>query len=145
MAWSTPLTSGTVPEPRSRHTCTALAQRLVFIGGGDQSRLFNDVHVYDSETREWTVVRTKGKAPSGRWGHSTTLVDANKLFVFGGHDGKVRLNDVFILHLGVYLALNIAARANVTRDRHHDVESARQEEEAAQQFRCEQRPSELGG
>lgn len=103
MSWSTPLTTGPVPEPRSRHTCTALHARLVFIGGGDQSRLFNDVHLYDSETREWSVVRAKGKAPSGRWGHSTTLVDCNKLFVFGGHDGKVRLNDLFILHLGAYL------------------------------------------
>lgn len=99
MSWSTPLTTGPVPEPRSRHTCTALHTRLVFIGGGDQSRLFNDVHLYDCETREWSVVRAKGKAPSGRWGHSTTLVDSNKLFVFGGHDGKVRLNDLFILHL----------------------------------------------
>jgi N-acetylneuraminic acid mutarotase len=105
MSWSTPLTTGPVPEPRSRHTCTALHTRLVFIGGGDQSRLFNDVHLYDCETREWSVVRAKGKAPSGRWGHSTTLVDSNKLFVFGGHDGKVRLNDLFILHLGEYLGV----------------------------------------
>ncbi|GMF34967.1 unnamed protein product [Phytophthora lilii] len=44
----------------------------------------------------WTTVRTRGRAPAPRANHSSALV-GDDLLVFGGWDGRQRLNDVHVL------------------------------------------------
>jgi hypothetical protein len=48
----------------------------------------------------WTRPITKGPNPTGRWGHTATLIGTDQLLIFGGHDGTRMLNDVHILDTG---------------------------------------------
>lgn len=38
-------------------------------------------------------------APLGRWGHTSTLIKDNRVFVFGGRNNDVFFNDLHILDL----------------------------------------------
>ena len=40
--------AGTAPSPRSRHTAAFVGRRMFVLFGGDDSRVYNDVHVYDA-------------------------------------------------------------------------------------------------
>ncbi len=48
MAWSQAYVAGTSPAARSRHTATAVGNKLMVIGGGDDSRVYNDVYILDT-------------------------------------------------------------------------------------------------
>lgn len=48
MAWSQAYVAGTSPAARSRHTVTAIGNKLVVIGGGDDARVYNDVYILDT-------------------------------------------------------------------------------------------------
>jgi hypothetical protein len=47
----------------------------------------------------WSPTQTKGSAPGPRLSHAGVLLNDNILFIFGGYDGKSRLNDTYLLHL----------------------------------------------
>ncbi len=45
MTWTKPVTHGTTPSPRSRHTATAVGPNMVIFGGVGGG---NDIHVLES-------------------------------------------------------------------------------------------------
>lgn len=47
MEWSQAFVAGTSPASRSRHTCTLVGNKLFVIGGGDDTRVYNDIYVLD--------------------------------------------------------------------------------------------------
>jgi hypothetical protein len=47
----------------------------------------------------WSQVQTKGHAPGPRLSHAGVLINDSALLIFGGYDGKSRLNDTYLLHL----------------------------------------------
>lgn len=100
MVWKQGYTSGTTPCARSRHTATVISDhQMVVIGGGDDSRVYNDVYILDVSSMSWTKPQVTGKAaPSPRWGHSAAPVgkSCEKVIVFGGHDGSAMLNDLWL-------------------------------------------------
>lgn len=46
------------------------------------------------DTRQWSRVRTKGRLPSERAGHSTCVSDDGIMYIFGGHFQRKYLNDL---------------------------------------------------
>ena len=100
MVWKQGYTSGTTPCARSRHTATvSTGQQMVVIGGGDDSRVYNDVYILDVASMSWTKPQVTGKAaPSPRWGHSAAPLGraGEKVLIFGGHDGSAMLNDLWL-------------------------------------------------
>lgn len=44
----------------------------------------NDIHVLDTETMVWVRPRVNGSTPTGRYGHSATMMDNGQIVVFGG-------------------------------------------------------------
>ena len=49
MEWISKPTSGRQPEPRSFHTCTAVANRVVVFGGRSlENAHFDDLHIFDT-------------------------------------------------------------------------------------------------
>jgi N-acetylneuraminic acid mutarotase len=48
MAWSQAYVAGTSPAARSRHTTTLVGTKLYVFGGGDDSRVYNDLYVLDT-------------------------------------------------------------------------------------------------
>jgi len=99
LAWNQAYTAGTSPSARSRHTATLVnGNKLYIIGGGGDTRVYNDIYLLDTETMSWSRPQVKGTAPLPRWGHTCTLV-GNKLVIFGGNDGTRMLNDIIILDM----------------------------------------------
>lgn len=87
------------PGKRWGHTCNAVAGgRLLYVFGGfgDDNKHTNKVHVFDTVNRIWSEPVMKGALPSPRDSHSCTNV-GDKLFVFGGTNGRYSLNDLHIL------------------------------------------------
>jgi hypothetical protein len=60
--WKNCFVSGEMPSPRSKHTMCALSNtKMLLFGGGDDTKLFNDVYIFDAG-RVWrteTVVRDR--------------------------------------------------------------------------------------
>ena len=50
MEWTQAFVAGTSPSARSRHTTTPVGSRLFVLGGGDDSRVYNDLFVLDTGT-----------------------------------------------------------------------------------------------
>lgn len=47
MEWSPIVTTGMAPSPRSRHTATIIGKKMLVMGGGDESMVYNDLHELD--------------------------------------------------------------------------------------------------
>lgn len=52
MAWNAAIAGGATPPPRSRHTANLVNNKLYIIGGGDEGRVYNDVHILDIGVRQ---------------------------------------------------------------------------------------------
>jgi hypothetical protein len=48
MAWSQAYVAGTSPSARSRHTTIAVGTKLYVFGGGDDTRVYNDLYILDT-------------------------------------------------------------------------------------------------
>ncbi|KAI0158210.1 galactose oxidase [Xylariaceae sp. FL1272] len=84
------------PQARGYHTANMVGSKLIIYGGSDGGECFNDVWVYDVETRIWKSVQMP--IPFRRLSHTSTLV-GSYLFIIGGHDGSEYSNDVLLLNL----------------------------------------------
>ena len=100
--WSDPKCSGSIPSARANHTATIAGpkgeEKLYVIGGyggpGFSRVMFNDVHVMDCNTFEWTKVSCTGTLPDPRANHVTVAV-RDKLFMMGGRSFTDVYDDMF--------------------------------------------------
>lgn len=90
-SWMKPRTAGFSPSPRYGHTLTLTTDGRLFLFGGcmiDKAsgipKYLNDCHVLDTETMVWARPRIHGNLPSGRYGHSSSLIDKGFIVVYGG-------------------------------------------------------------
>lgn len=71
----------------SMHWMDESQEKLILFGGciDYQTReIDNTVWVWSIETREWTVMRTRGAKPEPRYNHAS-LVQNNRMYIYGGH------------------------------------------------------------
>eukprot|EP00565_Helicotheca_tamesis_P006483 CAMPEP_0185731426 /NCGR_PEP_ID=MMETSP1171-20130828/12877_1 /TAXON_ID=374046 /ORGANISM="Helicotheca tamensis, Strain CCMP826" /LENGTH=653 /DNA_ID=CAMNT_0028400689 /DNA_START=30 /DNA_END=1991 /DNA_ORIENTATION=- len=103
LRWYQPPVRGTPPGPCNMHSADFVPTRnevYVFRGGNGREYL-NDLHALDVNTYTWRAVETTGAAPQQRANHSSAVLEElEELFIFGGWNGKERLNDIHILHTG---------------------------------------------
>ena len=90
-AWMQPKTAGFAPTPRYGHSLTLTPDgRLMLFGGvsldktASLPRYNDDVRQLDTDSMIWTRPRVNGSTPTGRFGHSATLMDNGCIVVFGG-------------------------------------------------------------
>lgn len=92
--------------PRTWHTCTFLPDRSLLISFGGESfnpktkktQTTDQVMVLDTEIMLWYPPSVSGQVPSGRSGHTASLLDStNELVVFGGVKGNKWQNSVAVL------------------------------------------------
>jgi len=78
------------------------------------SQLYNDLHIFDTETLEWTRFQPTKLFPEARAGHTTNLVGNHTLVVFGGHCHKQKYsNSVFLFDIATMRFVNVLFRLTV--------------------------------
>ena len=84
---------GSPPSPRYFHSCCLYANRMYVYGGYSGSERLSDMFVYDFDTYHWSEIDcSNGDAPSGR-SSLVAQVYGNCMYIFGGYNGSVVLND----------------------------------------------------
>lgn len=90
-AWMQPKTTGFGPTARFGHTMSLTGDgRLIMFGGCSIvkdtgiPRYHDDIRQLDTDTMTWTRPRINGAVPSGRYGHSSLLINGSNIIVFGG-------------------------------------------------------------
>ncbi|XP_073150797.1 acyl-CoA-binding domain-containing protein 4-like [Henckelia pumila] len=99
MTWDEMDTVGVAPSPRSDHAAAVHADRyLLIFGGGSHTTCFNDLHVLDLQTMEWSRPTQQGEIPSPRAGHAGVTVGEN-WFIVGGGDNKSGVSETVVLNM----------------------------------------------
>ncbi|GFQ07146.1 acyl-coa-binding domain-containing protein 4 [Phtheirospermum japonicum] len=93
------LCRGVPPSPRSDHAAAVHADRyLLIFGGGSHATCFNDLHVLDLQTMEWSRPTQQGEIPSPRAGHAGVTIGEN-WFIVGGGDNKSGVSETVVLNM----------------------------------------------
>lgn len=92
--WRNVAYDGVSPSPRYKHAACLVPERrnearmFLFGGCNEQGEALNDQYWLDLTNATWSVAESSGAAPSRRYGHTLTLLPAQrKLIVLGGTDG----------------------------------------------------------
>ncbi|KAJ1387421.1 Kelch-type beta propeller [Sesbania bispinosa] len=82
MTWDEIDAVGVPPSPRSDHAAAVHAERyLLIFGGGSHATCYNDLHVLDLQTMEWSRPAQLGEIPTPRAGHAGVTVGENWFIV----------------------------------------------------------------
>ncbi|KAI0351665.1 galactose oxidase [Trametes cingulata] len=106
MQWTHPNVEGEIPKPCRAHTATLVDRKIFVFGGGESADYYNDVYVLDTVMRRWYHPLSSDTPeeqrtcvfPPPRRAHTSVLYK-NKLWIFGGGNGSMALNDVWTLDL----------------------------------------------
>ena len=101
MQWTYPSTLGDVPPPCRAQTATLVDHKIVMIGGGEGPYYYNDIYVLDTITRRWSRPHFPPTTvlPPPRRAHTAVLF-RGRIYVFGGGNGSMALNDLWTLEVG---------------------------------------------
>lgn len=99
MTWDELDAVGVPPSPRSDHSAAVHAERyLLIFGGGSHATCFNDLHVLDLQSMEWSRPTQQGDIPSPRAGHAGVTVGEN-WFIVGGGNNKSGVSETVVLSM----------------------------------------------
>lgn len=90
MEWRVAVSSGIQPRPRYRHTAEVVGLRMYILGGSDnaedvsENAKYLSVHELSLETMQWSHPNVTGSNPFPRSGHSSTVIGAQSVAIFGG-------------------------------------------------------------
>ncbi|CEG43878.1 Kelch repeat-containing proteins [Plasmopara halstedii] len=87
-----------LPAPRYGHSAILLNEdkrMFIFGGRGVEGEAFRDIYFFDLKALAWMQVQWTTDSPAGRYGHAVASVDKEKMFIFGGWDGKKSMNDMW--------------------------------------------------
>ncbi|XP_062202905.1 acyl-CoA-binding domain-containing protein 6-like isoform X2 [Phragmites australis] len=103
MTWDEFETTGTPPSPRSEHAAACYAERyLLIFGGGSHSTCFNDLHLLDMQTMEWSKPEQQGITPEPRAGHAGVTI-GEYWFITAGGNNKKGVSDTLVLNMSTYV------------------------------------------
>ncbi|EFC42864.1 predicted protein [Naegleria gruberi] len=117
-----------VPQGRKQHSTAAVANKMYIFGGissqvGSES-VFNDVFVFDNETKLWSKVMVNGDSPTPRSGHTMVYnQQTDSLVIFGGKVGGSYSNEVWSLSLSELSWTSMSTTGNIPcgRENHSSV------------------------
>ncbi|KAK7278611.1 hypothetical protein RJT34_23643 [Clitoria ternatea] len=99
MTWDMIKTSKAPPAPRYDHAAAIQGERyLLIFGGCSHSVFFNDLHLLDLQTREWSQPQTQGDLVSPRAGHAGITIDES-WFMVGGGDNRSGCPETLVLDM----------------------------------------------
>ncbi|KAJ7973349.1 acyl-CoA-binding domain-containing protein 4 [Quillaja saponaria] len=99
MTWDEIDAVGLPPSPRSDHAAAVHVDRyLLIFGGGSHASCYNDLHVLDLQSMEWSRPTQQGEIPTPRAGHAGVTVGEN-WFIVGGGDNKSGASETVVLNM----------------------------------------------
>lgn len=100
MTWDVFQTMHSPPAPRFDHTAAVHADRyLLIFGGCSHSTCFNDLHILDLQTKEWSQPQQiQGDVVTPRAGHAGISIDGN-WYIVGGGDNQSGASDTLVLNM----------------------------------------------
>eukprot|EP01018_Ginkgo_biloba_P021257 Gb_15145 [translate_table: standard] len=99
MTWDAIEAVGTPPAPRSDHTAAVHVDRyLLIFGGGSHSTCFNDLHVLDLHSMEWSQPQLQGDLLTPRAGHAGVII-GEKWYIVGGGNNKSGVSETLVLNM----------------------------------------------
>ncbi|KAL5069288.1 hypothetical protein RYX36_020175 [Vicia faba] len=99
MTWDIIKTLQTPPAPRYDHAAAMHGERYFMIFGGcSHSFFFNDLHILDLQTMEWSQPQSQGDLVSPRAGHAGITIDES-WFIVGGGDNKNGCPETLVLNM----------------------------------------------
>lgn len=115
MTWSVLDIKGHIPEARHRHSFSKWTDKTFVLFGGEHdlnlTKMFNDVHLFDSVSQSWHLLKTTGDVPPPTGSH-TAFVFHDCLYVVGGRTSDwLYLSDMFCLDLREFKILFFLAYA----------------------------------
>ncbi|CAL9042638.1 unnamed protein product [Musa banksii] len=103
MTWDEIEIKNTSPAPRFDHTAAVYGdQYLLIFGGSSHSTCFNDLHLLDLLTMEWSQPQTQGAYVTPRGGHASTIVDEN-WYIVGGGDNMSGATETIVLNISKFV------------------------------------------
>jgi len=89
---------------RLAHTSTQVGSYIFIVGGHNAAEYVSDLLMYNLVSLQYESRLILGRPPSNRGYHASILADS-RIFVFGGFNGQIAFDDVYILDLaaGAYL------------------------------------------
>lgn len=87
--WEKLVSVNASPDGRGGHSLFVSNDKVYIYGGWNQEMQYNNILVYDLDTREWSDPDIFNEVP--RWNHSCVLVEAIptwKFFIFGGEQAE---------------------------------------------------------
>ncbi|KAF5099674.1 hypothetical protein D0Z00_001557 [Geotrichum galactomycetum] len=99
LKWTTASISGRKPIGRYGHTISTVGSVLYIFGGQLNDTFFDDLISYDLTTLQspnshWNFIKPASPSPPARTNH-TVITHDDKLYLFGGTDGKNWYNDTW--------------------------------------------------
>jgi N-acetylneuraminic acid mutarotase len=92
--WYKPRIDTAKPKARYGHTMVAINTTLHLFGGRDDTDVFNDYFMLNTDDLEWHEISV-ADAPSPRYHHSAVVHD-HRVYIFGGTNGSQYFNDLFV-------------------------------------------------
>ena len=87
------------PAPRYNHTAVVYQNSMMVFGGFSNETNKNDVHQFRFDQQVWTPwVHICGQQPNPRSANCAFVHD-DHMWIFGGYDGRNKLNDMWMLPL----------------------------------------------
>uniref|UniRef100_A0A7N0U6P7 ACB domain-containing protein n=1 Tax=Kalanchoe fedtschenkoi TaxID=63787 RepID=A0A7N0U6P7_KALFE len=99
LTWDDMEATGVPPSPRSGHAAAVHAERyLLIFGGGSHATCFNDLHVLDIQSMEWSRPKQQGEVPTPRAGHAGVTIGEN-WFIAGGGNNTSGISETVVLNM----------------------------------------------
>eukprot|EP00439_Symbiodinium_sp_Y106_P084615 s2025_g26.t1 len=98
---SVPLELLEIPSTKN-HTATPVGSEVYVFGGYDGQKNHNELYIFDLQSMEWRQPTVGGQKPSGRNGHSATLLAGGaQILILGGWlgNGPLAAGDMHLLNL----------------------------------------------
>lgn len=95
-------TSNVHPTGRFGHSAVVAGDLMVLFGGRTSNEFFCDTWGYDFTTSSWAQMQCSGEIPSGRCGHTATIVKDRYMYVIAGCTGAAStacISDTAVLDL----------------------------------------------
>ncbi|MEQ2221518.1 Host cell factor 2, partial [Ilyodon furcidens] len=77
-----PSVTGVIPRSRHGHRAAAIRELIVIFGGGNEG-IAEDLHVYNTVSKQWFLPAVRGDIPPGCAAHGF-VCEGTRVLVFGG-------------------------------------------------------------